>query len=132
MTILYSAGCKFCRWVARTFVPSYVNLIPTRSEEGQAIFIRLGIPENERYNNWWYCPLENQLNEPTCIIASNAGGAAWAFADIMGWEWPVRYPGVFNRLDEWVKRARPILSKFIPQGPAIKRKGGVTCTVVSL
>lgn len=107
-------------------MPRSLDVIPTRSEEGQRLFERHKIRSDRRYLNWWYW-------DGMSLHASNQGGAALALRDVTGWEWVTKpIPmAVLNHLDNWVKKSRPFLSRFTPQGPAIKRRNGVQCTVVS-
>lgn len=122
MTILYSAGCRFCRWVARTIVPSTIDVIPTRSPEGQAILDSREVPEDKRYVNWWY-------QGAFGLWRSDDWGLEMLLHDL--WGWKLKRRPILRWVNNRIKDLRPILAKFVPQGRAIIRRKGVTCTTES-
>jgi predicted DCC family thiol-disulfide oxidoreductase YuxK len=128
MTLLYSGGCKVCRWMVRTIVqrfdPSQLDIVPFRHPIGQNILRAQGIPEDQWFRNWWF------QDESGYLWAGNQGGViqfllsfprTYRLGVVMDW-WNL--DGRMNRLDNWVKAHRPFIAQFIKDGPALIRVKG--------
>lgn len=128
-TVLYSGGCRFCKWVARHLLTKLdkfdqLDIIPFRHQMAQEIFARAGIPEAERYKTWWYW-------SGTHLWPGNKGAITTLLLSLhhtfeLG-HWLDAHPRVerqLDRLDGWVKRHRPRFSKWVKDGPAIRRVNG--------
>ena len=98
--LLYDAGCRFCRWVARVVVAAdrreRLALLPL-SDTAAAPFLEL-LPEPERFMSW-------RLVRRDGSIAGYGG--------IRG-----RLPDAAYRL---VARHRRTLGRVVPDGPAPRR-----------
>lgn len=115
-TLLYSGGCKFCRWVVRTIVPlidrkRMLDLIPIRHPLAERFLGDLAM--DQRIANWWFV-------DPTGHRwAGNKGGAVKLLDQLFYHH--VRFAKttskLFDALDNWVKAHRPWLSPWVEDGP---------------
>jgi predicted DCC family thiol-disulfide oxidoreductase YuxK len=118
--LLYSGGCRFCRWAARTIA---------RLDRGQQLaFLPLAdleagrlldaVPENRRTESWWI------VRRDGMPVSGEKGGGIVLLTEIR----PTRLLGralgaiglspLIDALDRFVARHRGRLSRFVPDGPA--------------
>lgn len=121
--LLYSGGCKFCRWVARKLVKLDVreelDLVPMRSDYAAPILAQ--VPEEQRYSNWWVWHRGK-------LYAGNSGGGIVVLKAMTLTRWigfAVQVLGLsraLDKLDNWVKAKRPVFSRYINDGEAPVRR----------
>jgi predicted DCC family thiol-disulfide oxidoreductase YuxK len=127
-TLLYSGGCKFCRWVVRTIVTRLdvtrvLDVLPLRDRYAWLVLLK-DIPEERRNKNWWFIDAHGRL------WAGNQGGGLALLSTLpltmivgrLGLL--LRLSPLVDRLDDWVKRKRPVFSRHIQDGPMVYRLDG--------
>lgn len=125
-TLVYSGGCRFCRWVVRNIIPlvdptGEMNIVPNRSIYASLLFVYSG---PERFNSWWY--QARGLAETKFWYQSEHGAAESLLLDFKRTSW---IPNILSSrtldwLDRWVKNHRPILAGWVSDGPARLRING--------
>ena len=121
--LLYSGGCRFCRWAARTIVTldrgQQLAVLPLADQEAGRLLD--GVPENRRTESWWI------VRGDGVPVAGERGGGIVLLTEIR----PTRLLGgvlgaigvspLIDALDRFVARHRGRLSRFVPDGPAPQR-----------
>lgn len=131
-TLIYSGGCRFCRWVVRNIIPlvdpkGEMDLIPNRSIYAERLITDSGSPvetSDYRFTNWWFQP-KGLAN--TKMWFRSEHGAAWNL--LLEFKRTCWIPKVFSlwtldRIDKWVKDHRPMLAGWVSDGPARLRLNG--------
>jgi len=121
--LLYSSGCRFCRWAARVVAAldrgEQLALLPL-SEEGAARLLA-PVPENRRTESWWI------VRRDGMPVAGKSGAGIVLLTELQGTRRLGRVLGVIgvspfiDALDGLFARYRGRLSRFVPDGPAPQR-----------
>lgn len=117
--LLYSGGCKFCRWVARMILRldkhEQLSMMPFRSIFAE--WYLHGVPERRRYETWW-------IWRNGALHAGDEDGMYFLLLSLRRTRElartlrTLRLLPALQRFEQWVKRSRPLLSRFIDDGPA--------------
>lgn len=121
--LLYSNGCRFCRWAARRIATldrgQRFALLPLADQEADRLLA--AIPENRRTESWWI------VRRDGIPVSGEKGGGIVLLSEIG----PTRPLGrvldaiglspMIDALDKFVARQRRRLSRFVPDGPAPRR-----------
>lgn len=125
-TLLYSGGCRFCRWVIRSIILrldvwGQLDIIPFRQPQATKFLYYTG----EEWNKtWWFHSPTGQLNR-----GDEGGGVALLrflyLTKPLGYVlWGLRLNRMVDGVDKWVKHHRPQLAPWVKDGPAIMRIKG--------
>lgn len=119
--LLYDAGCRVCRFVARTIVRldrrRELAVLPLQDREAARFLERL--PAEERLASW-------RLVRPDGSLVGYGAGAG----ELLGSMWLTRWLGravatapdrALDALYEQVARHRSRIGRFVPRGPAPRR-----------
>lgn len=121
-TLIYSGGCRFCRWVVRNIIPlvdpyGWMDLIPNRSHWAD---YRIPYTTPARFANWWF---QNHYGH----VSRSESGAAWELLrEFRRTRWIATlfsYQSL-DKIDKWVKEHRPMLAGWVSDGPARLRLNG--------
>jgi predicted DCC family thiol-disulfide oxidoreductase YuxK len=121
--LLYSGGCRFCRWAAR--------VVATLDRRGELALLRLAdeetrgllaaIPVGRRNECWWLV-----LRDGTPVPGDGGGGVM--LLTNVSLTLPLsrllrvlRLSRVVDALDALLARYRRHLGRFVPEGPAPRR-----------
>jgi predicted DCC family thiol-disulfide oxidoreductase YuxK len=121
--LLYSGGCRFCRWAARAIARldrgQQIALLPLTDQEAGRLLD--AVPENRRTESWWI------VGRDGVPVAGKRGAGVVLLTEIR----PTWLPGyvlgaiglsrLIDTLDAFVARHRGRLSRFVPDGPAPQR-----------
>jgi predicted DCC family thiol-disulfide oxidoreductase YuxK len=121
--LLYSSGCRFCRWAARVVATldrgEQLALLPLTDEGAGCLLAR--IPENGRSESWWI------VRRDGMPLAGTSGGGIVLLTEIPLTRWlgllldAWGLSPLIDALDALVARYRSRLSPFVPDGPAPRR-----------
>jgi predicted DCC family thiol-disulfide oxidoreductase YuxK len=119
--LLYDAGCRVCRFVARTILRldrrRELAMLPLQDPEAARFLERL--PAEERLSSW-------RLVRPDGSLAGYGAGAG----ELLGSMWLTRGLGravaavpdrALDTVYEQVARRRGRIGRFVPRGPAPRR-----------
>jgi predicted DCC family thiol-disulfide oxidoreductase YuxK len=121
--LLYSGGCRFCRWAARTVAAfdrgQQLAFLPLADQEAGRLLD--AVPESRRTESWWV------VRRDGIPVAGKSGAGIVLLTEIR----PTRLLGrvlgaiglspLIDALDASVARYRGRLSRFVPDGPAPRR-----------
>jgi predicted DCC family thiol-disulfide oxidoreductase YuxK len=121
--LLYSGGCRFCRWAARVVATldrgERLALLPLANEEAGRLLA--AVPEDRRTESWWI------VGRDGTPLAGKSGAATVLLTEIRLTRLLGRVLGaiglspLIDALDRLFARHRGRLSRFVPDGPAPQR-----------
>jgi predicted DCC family thiol-disulfide oxidoreductase YuxK len=126
MVLLYSGGCKVCRWTARTIISRIdrhkaLDIVPFRHPLGQYILAGKGLTDIETIKqHWWFVDRNGKLWQ------GNRGGAKQLLMAFSNTRWWARFipSRVLDWADDVVNRNRPRIAAHLPDLPPLVRVQG--------
>jgi len=121
--LIYSSGCRFCRWAARFITRldrgEQLALLPQTHERARCLLVN--VPERTRAGSWWI------IGRDGIPVAGNDGGGVALLTELRSTRWlgqalrAIGLSSFIDVLDGVVARYRGRLSRLVPDGPAPHR-----------
>jgi predicted DCC family thiol-disulfide oxidoreductase YuxK len=121
--LLYSSGCRFCRWAARIVATldrgEQLALLPLTDQRAGRLLAT--VPENRRTESWWIVRRDGMPaagKSGAGIVLLTELPLTRRLGRVLG---AIGLSALIDALDGFFARYRGRLSQFVPDGPAPQR-----------